>query len=169
MNGLTLVGYGAATGTAATLLMDVSNVLWTALGIRGLDPATFGKWLDALLAGDLVSENLAAAPPSDVPPVIGLLIHYSIGITLATAFVVLFCRTPAARDRPLLAGAAFGVATSVFAWFIAFPSMGYGVLGLDPPPGIALFEGSLLRHLAYGLGLGLVARFWLVKRLGGAR
>jgi hypothetical protein len=43
--------------------------------------------------------------------------------------------------------------------------MGFGVLGLRPPEGTMLFTASLLRHTVYGLGLGLVARFWLASRL----
>jgi hypothetical protein len=165
MNALTLLGYGAVTGVAATLLMDVSHVLWGALGIRGLEPALFGKWLDALRSGQLVSENLLAAPRSTLPPVLGLVVHYGIGSSLAAAFVFTLCRAPAVSSRPLVAGILFGIATSVFAWFLMFPSMGFGLFGLRPPEGINLLYGSLLRHAAYGLGLGLVAHFWLVRRL----
>ena len=159
------LGRCVVTGIVGTLFMDVSSLLWTAIGVRGLDPKMFGKWMDALRRGHLVSENLEAAPPSQVPPVLGLAIHYGIGITLATVFVVLLRRVPSALERPLVAGGIFGISTSVFAWFVMFPSMGFGAFGVRPPDGISLFGSSLLRHFSYGLGLGLVAQFWLARHI----
>jgi hypothetical protein len=155
---------GSITGVASTIVMDVSNVLWSRLGVRGIDPPLFGKWLDAMLAGRFVSADLPGAPPSTRPPVLGLALHYAIGVALAIVFVMLLRRTPVASARPMLAGVLFGVATSLFAWLFMFPSMGFGAFGAHPPAGYALFTSSLLRHLAYGIGLGLMARFFLVRR-----
>ena len=164
MKQLTMVGRCAITGVAATLLMDISSLLWAALGIRGLDPPLFAKWVDALCAGRLVSENLASAPPSTRPVALGLVLHYGIGVTLATAFVFVLRRGSTAA-RPFIAGIGFGVATSIFSLLVMFPSMGFGVLGLHPPEGLHLLSASLLRHAAYGLGLGLAAHFWLIRRV----
>lgn len=165
MSAAAFAGYAAAAGVAATLVMDLSNLILMPLGVKGLTPATFGKWLDALRAGRLVSENLAAAEPSRLPMAVGLAIHYGIGIGLAGGFVFALSHVPALLARPLWAGLVYGVATSVFAWFLMFPSMGYGLFGLRPPEDTMLFASSLARHAAYGLGLGVVARLWLADRL----
>jgi hypothetical protein len=154
---------GAVMGIAATLTMDLSNVIWTQLGIRGVDPLLFGKWVDAVLHGRLASDDLMGAPRSTLSPVVGLVIHYLIGIALATAFVFLLRRIQRPVVHPVLAGVTFGVATTVFAWLFMFPSMGFGVFGARPPAGYSLFTSSLVRHASYGFGLGLAARYWLLR------
>ena len=49
----------------------------------------------------------------------------------------------------------YGVLTSVFAWFILFPSYGFGVFGKRGPPHMKPLKTSLYGHFNFGLGLGL--------------
>jgi hypothetical protein len=58
----------------------------------------------------------------------------------------------------LLFALAFGISTSVFAWFVLFPGMGYGAFGTRAPTRLRLMRTSLVNHAIFGLGVGA---FWL--------
>ena len=50
---------------------------------------------------------------------------------------------------------AYGVATTVAAYFFVFPSMGLGVFGRRSPEGIRSPLSSLANHLFYGVGIAV--------------
>jgi hypothetical protein len=47
----------------------------------------------------------------------------------------------------------YGVATTAASWFLIYPSMGFGVLGMQSPEGVKAPLSSLTNHLFYGLGM----------------
>jgi hypothetical protein len=61
-------------------------------------------------------------------------------------------------SKAILVALSYGFATSVFPWFLVFPALGFGLLGLTGPPELKLFRSSLLNHLSYGFGLWWVAK-----------
>ena len=146
-------------GVLATMTMDLVSALGRFLGVLGgVRPELFARWIGLALRGDVVHPDIATAPDTPVPLGIALAIHYLIGIVLAAGYVALVGR---ARGRlgPIHA-VAYGVATSVFAWLVMFPAMGFGVLGLEGPSDARLFRTSIINHLAYGLGLGIAVHVW---------
>ena len=114
-------------GIGATLLMDAWNLLLRrALGVKSLDMCTLGR---------LVVRRHEC--------LVGWVGHYTIGVVLAAAFVLLM---PAWLDRPALIPAMmFGAVTVVFPIFILQPA-----LGIDSAKARLKSMGT---HLVYGLGL----------------
>ncbi|HEV2716854.1 MAG TPA: DUF2938 family protein, partial [Terriglobales bacterium] len=55
----------------------------------------------------------------------------------------------------------YGTATTVFPWFLMFPSQGMGWLGRDAPGDAHLAGVSLFNHIIFGLGMALwMAVIW---------
>ena len=50
----------------------------------------------------------------------------------------------------------YGTATTVFPWFLMFPSHGMGWLGRDAPGDAHLARVSLFNHIIFGLGIAPV-------------
>jgi len=49
----------------------------------------------------------------------------------------------------------YGLVTTVFPWFLMFPSEGMGWMGKDAPGNAHLAWASLFNHAFYGIGLAL--------------
>jgi hypothetical protein len=84
---------------------------------------------------------------------LGLAAHYLIGIVLTLVYLGLLVvahATPTALSAIL-----YGTATTVFPWFLMFPSQGMGWLGRDVPGDAHLARVSLFNHLIFGLGIAL--------------
>ena len=83
----------------------------------------------------------------------GLAAHYSIGIVLVLVYLGLLVvahATPTALNAIL-----YGAATTVFPWFLMFPSQGMGWLGWNAPGDAHLARASLFNHIIFGLGIAL--------------
>ena len=161
MSGTHILG-AALTGAGATLLMDGWNhALRRAFGVRSLDYCMLGRWLRHMPSTFRHVAIQAAAPRSHECRV-GWLAHYSIGISLALAFVAI-----APGDwlaRPTLAPALlYGVATVVFPFFVLQPSIGLGVASSKAPQPARARIKSLTTHTVFGCGLWLCA--WVLARL----
>jgi hypothetical protein len=76
-----------------------------------------------------------------------------IGILLTLMYLGLLVVTHA---RPTaLSAILYGTATTVFPWFLMFPSQGMGWLGRDAPGDAHLVRASLFNHIIFGLGIAL--------------
>ena len=83
----------------------------------------------------------------------GLAAHYSIGIVLTLVYLGLLV---VAHATPTALGAIlFGTATTVFPWFLMFPSQGTGWLRRDAPGDAHLARISQFNHIVFGLGIVL--------------
>jgi hypothetical protein len=132
---------GALAGLFGTLCMDVGGALLRRRGwIAGPPPDRVAKWFASLWHGRVSRGGLMA-------------IHYAIGAGLGILGWVILPATGAPVAQ-LLEAILYGIATSVLAWFVMFPSMGYGVLGNRAPAKLKLFRSSLFNHVLYGAGLG---------------
>ena len=105
------------------------------------------------MQGKFRHTDILQTPPLRGELVLGLVAHYLIGIVLTLAYLGLLVvahATPTALSAIL-----YGTATTVFPWFLMFPSQGMGWLGRDAPGGAHLARVSLFNHFIFGLGIAL--------------
>jgi hypothetical protein len=84
----------------------------------------------------------------------GYVTHYTIGASLALPYVLGWDLLVGGPASPIWA-IAYGVATTVAAYFFVLPSMGLGVFGRLSPEGVRLPLSSLANHLFYGVGIAV--------------
>ena len=155
---LVLVGFGVSAGVAATVTMDVLSNLSRRAGLAvGAKGQWVGRWYLGIARGHFVHSNIAIAPEQVGEERAALVGHYAIGIALSVLYVAGTGWLGLSRDAFLLA-LGYGVATSVFPWFLVFPALGFGLFGLKGPPELRLFRSSLTNHLSYGFGLWWIAK-----------
>lgn len=155
-------------GIAATLGMDLWNLLLRrAFGVRSLDYCLLGRWVRHLPEGTLRHANIAQAASKPGECAVGWLAHYSIGVSLAVAFVAL--TRGAWLAHPTLPPAlAWGIATVVFPFFVLQPSLGLGVASSKTPDPTAARLKSLATHTVFGIGLwaSAIGAAWLSRPHG---
>ena len=149
---------GLIVGMLATLTMDVVSVIALRLGIAGRGPRRtgpdlIGRWIGYLFQGKFSHTDILQTPPLRGELVLGLAAHYLIGIVLTLVYLGLLVvahATPTAFSAIL-----YGTATTVFPWFLMFPSQGMGWLGRYAPADAHLARVSLFNHIILGLGIAL--------------
>ena len=145
-------------GVLATVTMDVVAVIALRLGIarrgpRRTGPDLIGRWIGYVLQGKFRHTDILQAPPLRGEQLLGLAAHYSIGIVLTLVYLGLLVvahATPTALSAIL-----YGTATTVFPWFLMFPSQGMVWLGRDATGDAHLARMSLFNHFIFGLGIAL--------------
>src|SRR5215471_18272681 len=149
---------GVIVGVLATVTMDAVAVIGLRLGIAGRGPRRtgpdlIGRWVGYLLKGKFKHTDILQTPPLRGELLLGFVAHYSIGIVLTLVYLGLLAvahATPTTRSAIL-----YGTATTVFPWFLMFPSQGMGWLGRDAPGDGHLARVSLFNHIMFGLGIAL--------------
>lgn len=142
-------------GLLATLIMDAANLAGVRLGVappppRPNGPDCLGRWIAGMTHGTFSHTDILATPSVRGEIALGLGIHYIIGVVLA---LIYFAILQVARLGPtFLSGVAYGVLTTVFPWFLMFPTFGVGWFGKRLPH---LARTALWNHVFYGLGLVL--------------
>jgi phage shock protein PspC (stress-responsive transcriptional regulator) len=154
----------AAIGVLASLTMDVAGLIAGSLGLAGQGPGRtgadlIGRWFGYLLKGELRHHTILDTPPLRYEVALGLAVHYSIGVTLALIYFGFMQLTATAVTS--LSLVIYGIATTVFPWFLLYPSWGYGWLGTRAPGDAHLIRMSVVNHVFFGLGLALWAYFLL--------
>ena len=144
---------GIVAGVLGTIAMDLLNHLFARIGlILKIDVAMIGR-----MAAGWARGKFRYGHPSELKHVAheklyGYVTHYTIGVSLALPYVCgwdLMVGGPASPKWAI----AYGVATTVAAYFFVFPSMGLGVFGRWSPDGLRAPLSSLANHLFYGVGL----------------
>jgi Protein of unknown function (DUF2938) len=149
---------GLIVGVLATLTMDVVAVIALRLGIAGpgprrTGPDLIGRWLGYLFQGKFRHRDIVQTPPLRGELLLGFVAHYCIGIVLTLVYLGLLV---VAHVAPTAFNAIlYGTATTVFPWFLMFPSQGMGWLGRDAPGDAHLVRASLFNHIVFGLGIAL--------------
>jgi len=157
MSGETIV-FGTCAGIAATLTMDVLAIVFQKAGLAmGARGEWVGRWYIGIGRGQFIHANIAVAPKQAGEKQVALIGHYVIGVILAVIYVAGAGWLGLSPDGLLLA-LGYGLATTVFPWFLVLPSLGFGMLGMKGPPELKLFRSSLLNHLSYGFGLWWIAK-----------
>ena len=151
-----LVG-GVAVGIGATLVMDLWNLfLKRAFNIPSLNYCLLGRWIRHIPEGTLKHASIAAAAQKSHECTVGWIAHYTIGVTLALALVLVTSGSWLAQPT-VLPALLFGIGTVVFPFFILQPSLGLGVAASRTPnPGQARLK-SLVTHTVFGVGLYISA------------
>ncbi len=157
---ITGVPAGVPAGVLATITMDVTMVAASSLGGRAFtskrtDVDVIGRWVAGLLRGRSRHGDITTEPARRGEVGLGLLTHYSTGIILTQAFMLLPRRRGARTS--LAVGTAYGIATAVLPLLLMFPSMGYGWFGLQSGEAARINRIMLLGHTAFGVGIGLWA------------
>ncbi|MBK7256956.1 MAG: DUF2938 domain-containing protein [Ignavibacteriae bacterium] len=142
-----------AIGLGATLLTDLWNLCLKAFfGIPSLDFCLLGRWLLHMPSGTFMHKSIAAAPGRRFECVVGRTAHYSIGIALAFAFIVLVPGEWLVLPT-LLPALLYGISTVVFPLFIMQPAFGLGFAGARTPKPAQTRLKSLMTHTVFGFGL----------------
>jgi Protein of unknown function (DUF2938) len=149
---------GLIVGILATVTMDVVAVIALRLGIAGpgprrTGPDLIGRWVGYFFRGKFRHTDILQTPPLQGELVLGLAAHYLIGIALTLVYLGLFGVAHATPTA--LSAIVYGTATTVFPWFLMFPSQGMGYLGRDAPGDAHLARVSLFNHIIFGLGIAL--------------
>lgn len=142
-----------AIGIGATLAMDAWNLfLKRQFGIPSLNYCLLGRWLSHIPTGTFTHSNIGAASQKPHECAVGRVAHYTIGATLAVAFVAFVPGDWLAR--PTLAPALlYGIATVTFPFFIMQPSFGLGIAASRTPNPARARLKSLMTHTVFGFGL----------------
>jgi uncharacterized membrane protein YeaQ/YmgE (transglycosylase-associated protein family) len=150
-----LVVTGVVAGVLGTLMMDSLNLLCARTGmISKIDVGMIGRMAVGWARG-----RFRYGHPSEVEQVAnemlyGYVTHYTIGVGLAVPYVLGWDLLVGGPASPVWA-IAYGVVTTVAAYFFVLPSMGLGVFGRRSPEGIKLALSSLANHLFYGVGIAV--------------
>lgn len=146
---------GVVAGVLGTLAMDSLNLLFARTGMLAkIDVEMIGRMAVGWTRG-----RFRYGHPSEVERVAnatfyGYVTHYAIGVSLALPYVLGWDLLVGGPASPIWA-VAYGVATTVAAYFFVFPSMGLGAYGRRSPDGLRAPLSSLANHLFYGTGLAL--------------
>lgn len=153
-----LVIRAVVIGVVGTVVMDLGNLLFARFAlILRVDLRVLGRMARGWARGRFRYADPSEMEETQREAVYGFLTHYSIGVGLAVPYLLgweLLVGGPASPAFAVI----YGIATTVASWFLVYPSMGFGVLGLRSPEGWKAALSSLSNHLFYGLGLaaGLV-------------
>ncbi len=148
---------GFLIGLLSTLFMDVFNLAASrTLAVGLFRPALLGRWVGHMFRGRFVHRDIRDAMPVWREFALGEVTHYAIGGVLGTIYVLLSSLIDVSPDR-LGWAVAYGTLTTVLAWFVMFPSFGFGLCGALGPPSMAPLRTSAFNHVSFGIGLGLVA------------
>jgi Protein of unknown function (DUF2938) len=120
-------------GLLATLMMDVGARTTVApmLGVAAGGPKDLGRWVGHMPTGRFVHDDIATAAPVRHEAAIGIVAHYTIGITLGEVYGLLL-RARCRRRGSCGLALAYGSATTVFSWFVLFPATGQGCSAAGP-------------------------------------
>ncbi len=138
-----------------TVTMDSLNLLVARTGMLSrTDVRMIGR-----LAAGWARGRFCYDDPREIRQVVherlyGYVTHYAIGVSLALLYVLGWALLVGGRPSPMWA-VAYGVATTVAAYFFVLPSMGLGVFGRRSPEGVRTPLSSLVNHLFYGVGLAV--------------
>ncbi len=152
-------------GIFATIIMDIGYVFLVVTNIvqGSNEPQFLGRWILHMFDGEFIQENIRAAQEMKFEKPVSLLVHYLTGIFLSGVFLKL----SRIRNFPrsIYMGLIFGWITLLFPWFLFYPFIGFGIMGLDTPEGINNIFYSIIYHSFFGLGitfwLGFVGKFFI--------
>lgn len=142
-------------GIFATHFMDLLNRFLSNLNIiEFVDQKLLGRLVHGWLNGRFLYDNIAEAEEVKNEQIKGIIAHYAIGSMLATALAYFFMFT-GINNNIMVISILFGSMTTAFAWFVIFPSVGFGRMGLNAPNDSRMCRTSLINHVGYGVGLAV--------------
>lgn len=144
-------------GVGATVIMDLWSLTLTKLfGIQSLNYAMVGRWIGLWPKGKFMHQNIHNAPRVTSERVIGWTFHYATGVVF-TLLMLVVTGLEWTAEPTLLPCIAMSLVTMFFPFMLMQPCLGMGVAASKvPAPNIARLK-SLGAHLAFGVGVFLVA------------
>ncbi len=144
-------------GIGATIVMDIwALALRRIWNIPSLDYALVGRWVGHLRTGKWFHSPITSSPPFPGEQILGLGLHYAIGIIFAVVFGMM--TGPEWLAEPDFPSALlFGGLTVVFPFFVMQPALGAGVAAAKTPAPTSARLKSIGTHLVFGIGLWLSA------------
>lgn len=140
-------------GLGATAVLDLWSILLKRLfGIPSSDWSMVGRWFGHFPRGQLVHDNIRAAPPVPGETLIGWTAHYAIGIFYAVLLLVIW-GLEWAREPTLLPALILALVALAAPFFIMQPGMGAGIAASRTPNPAQARLRSLLNHSVFGVGL----------------
>lgn len=150
-----LVMTALVVGVVGTGVMDAGNSLLARWGvIARIDLRLLGRMARGWTRGRFRYTDPGEMEEVPYEWAAGVATHYWIGVGLAIPYLLgwkLFASGPASPGLAIL----YGIGTTGASWFLVYPSMGFGPLGLRSPEGWKAAQSSLCNHLFYGLGLAV--------------
>jgi hypothetical protein len=144
-------------GIGATLVMDAWNLfLKRMLGIPSLTYCLLGRWVLHMPDGTFTHASIASASKKARECTVGWLVHYTIGVGLALALLMLLSGDWFERPT-LLPALLYGLGTVVFPFFVLQPSLGFGIASSRTPKPWVARAKSLVTHVVFGVGLFISA------------
>jgi len=143
-------------GIFSTVVMDFGYLFTTLTKIvePSMQSYHIGRWLLNMLQGTFIHNDIRAIEAIVIEKPVSLIAHYLTGIILAGVFLMLRKKYKIFSSS-ILMGMVFGWITLVIPWFIMYPALGFGFLGLDCPENTNYILFSVLNHSFYGLGITL--------------
>lgn len=144
-------------GIGATIGIDLwSLLLKRTLGLASLDYCLLGRWFLHMPAGTFRHESIRSANARAGECAAGWVAHYSIGMTLVLAFLLLAPHDWLSRPT-LVPAVAFGIATVLIPLFVMQPAFGLGIASSRAPNPAQARMKSLMTHAIFGLGIYAMA------------
>ncbi len=151
-------------GIFSTFIMDLGFIFLKVTEIvkGSMEPQFLGRWILNMFNGQFVQENILMATQMSLEKPVSLLAHYLTGIALVSILLLLRKKLKAFPGSAYM-GFVFGWITLLIPWFIFYPCIGFGFMGLDTPEGLNNILYSIIYHSFFGLGitiwLGLIRKF----------
>lgn len=143
----------AVLGICATGFLDMINYLQHIILDKPLTRYEFiGRWVLYMTDGIFSHQSIKASPPRSGELILGWVGHYAIGIGFAL-LMLLFTGTKWILRPSFLPAFVVGFVTCSVPFFIMYPGMGYGMLGLSTPNPTMLQFKVLVSHVVFSVGL----------------
>lgn len=144
-------------GCVGTAAMDGVKYVGAKLRlIGGVKMDLLGRWAYGMPRGQFVYADIHDAQAVDNEVRLGWIFHYIVGAVVALGYPIMLMMLNLGLDSdPIFYATVFGIATSVFPWFIVYPAFGVGFFGSRAPKAAKPVLTSLVSHTFYGLGIGL--------------
>lgn len=146
------------TGIGATFCMDIwAIILKVVFGVRSLDYALVGRWIQGGLRGKFRHQKITDSPAVRGEKIIGWVSHYITGVLFAFLPLSLSGAFWFLNPEPVTALIS-GLLSLIAPFLIMQPALGFGIAAANVPnPAIARFF-SVCAHTVFGLGLFITAK-----------
>ena len=146
-------------GIVGAVLMDITETLAGRAGLTsGVSVGLVGRWALGLLHGQWAHADIVRSPARPGEVRAGWAFHLLVGGGGVALLYAAFVHAEG-FDVPthhLCGGVIFGAATSLLPWLLLLPAFGWGWFGGRGPHGSNALLASLVSHIPYGLGVGVV-------------
>lgn len=125
-----------------------------------------GRWVAMVAQGKFYTPSMSQEPSVMHEELIGLALNWTTTYLFAVGYFILIkyiLNIPFRLGNGLLCG----LILIIFPFFVQFPSMGIGVVGLDAPNPWEVFGRAVVTHISFGLGMGAggILSSHIVRRL----